>query len=115
MADEPAVPAPLPIEVNVGYPSGPPEAPAAPPSGVPAALAGQVRGATWEQVWVKEGSEVWRLDGLTGERYLKITAAGGHDGTTAEAERLRWLTGRSPLTVPDVLAHVVEGDVGDRR
>ncbi len=64
-------------------------------------------GAAWEQVWVKQGSEVWRVTTDT-VSYLKIGPAGSRDGIVAEGERLAWLDGRQ--STPHVLASEVRDD-----
>ncbi len=88
--------------------SGPPAEPAAAPTAVPAALGGVLAGAMWEQVWVKEGTEVWRAAVAGAVRYVKIGGDDGADGVADEAERLGWLAGRA--AVPEVLAHHRDGD-----
>lgn len=82
--------------------SGPPVAPPDRPPSTPDELASLVADAGWEQIWVKAGSEVWRVH-LTGggTAYLKIIDDPAD--FTDEVERLRWLAGRSPVATPPVL------------
>ncbi len=93
--------------------SGPPASPRVSPPPLPDTVAAATSATTWTQVWVKPGSEVWRAAAPSGPtRYLKVGAAGGVDGLDAEADRLRWLPGRTPLAVPTVVAHATADDVG---
>ncbi|MEJ7583504.1 MAG: aminoglycoside 3'-phosphotransferase [Acidimicrobiales bacterium] len=56
----------------------------------------------WTQVWVKAGTEVWRVETGVMNHYVKI---GPPADIAAEAEAMAWLTPRSPVAVPDVQAH----------
>lgn len=87
--------------------SGAPATPVTEAPHVPDELGERLSGAAWEQVWVKQDTEVWRVTTDT-VAYLKIGAAGGRDGLAAERERLAWLSGRQ--STPAVLAHHVRGD-----
>lgn len=93
-----------------GFRSGPPAIAATDPPVPPAAVGALLGRAEWRQVWIKDGTEVWRATMPAGERYLKIGPADGPDGTFAEYERLVWLAGRA--STPPALVHAVHGGTG---
>lgn len=84
--------------------SGAPATPDTEAPALPEELGERLGGAAWELVWIKQGTEVWRVTTDT-VAYLKIGHAGGRDGLDAERERLAWLGGRQ--STPSVLAHHV--------
>lgn len=101
-------PSASPVDLG-GFRSGPPTEPASDPPSAPEPVAALLSDGVWQQVWVKAATEVWRIECPGAIRYLKVGPGGGHDGTGAEADRLRWLAGRTPMATPPVLAHQVDG------
>ena len=89
--------------------SGPPAVLRTEPPDLPQPLDELLAGAAWELVWVKSGTEVWRVTSDT-VSYLKIGPAGGLDGIVAERNRLAWLDGRQ--ATPRERTHVVDGETG---
>lgn len=89
--------------------SGPPAAPATGPPPIPDNLSAVLRDAAWAQIWVKAGTEVWRVT-TDVVRYLKIGPAGGLDGIIAERDRVAWLAGRQ--STPAEVAHHVDRETG---
>jgi kanamycin kinase/aminoglycoside 3'-phosphotransferase-2 len=71
---------------------------------VPTVISGALPDPAWEQVWVKPGSEVWRVGSAVGDRYVKVAWDGEAAGLAAEAERLAWAYGRLPIATPEVVA-----------
>jgi aminoglycoside phosphotransferase len=62
-------------------------------------LAALVEGTAWEQVTLGEsGALVYRLRDGTETRYLKVEPRRSHRDPHAEAERLRWLRNRLPVS-----------------
>lgn len=118
MPQDPEPPEPWPARpADPGFRSGPPAVPATEAPPLPAPLAEMLEGSTWEQIWVKAGTEVWRIAvagtgrAATGTtRYLKTGPAGGLDGIAAEGDRLAWLGGREGT--PEVVARHVDGATG---
>lgn len=87
--------------------SGPPARAASSLPPVPAVLAPVVASATSAtQVWVKQESEVWRLDLPAARAYLKIVDDPAP--FREEVERLRWAHGRTALVTPEVLGEAVD-------
>jgi aminoglycoside 3'-phosphotransferase II len=90
--------------------SGPPLQPAAAPTAVPRAVAAALVDAEWEQIWVKRGSEVWRVATADGMRFVKVGWAGERAPLADEVARLEWAHDRLPLATPEVLAVDLDGD-----
>jgi aminoglycoside phosphotransferase len=77
---------------------------------MPADCAAVLPEPVWEQIWVKPGSEVWRVDTTAGGRYVKIAAGAEEAQLDDEAHRLEWAHGRLPVPTPEVLARAQGAD-----
>jgi aminoglycoside phosphotransferase len=72
---------------------------------VPAAIRAVLPEPAWQQVWVKRGTEVWRVETAAGVRFAKVASGGERAELRAEAERLEWAAAAHlPVPVPEVLA-----------
>ena len=96
----------LSVPLGPEFRSGPPLVPSTDPPEVPDRLGADLRGATWQQVWVKDGTEVWRVTADV-VSYLKIGRGGSGTDVVAEKDRLVWLDGRQ--ATPHALAFHEEG------
>src|SRR3954447_940859 len=105
-----AIPRSEPEVADPRFRSGPPLRPRDAPERVPAAISGALPDPAWEQVWVKPGSEVWRVGSGSGDRYVKVAWDDERGALAAEAERLAWAHDRLPIPTPEVVARADDGE-----